>query len=31
MDMDFHIDESMIIVGARGNIGAVVNMKTKTV
>jgi hypothetical protein len=31
VDMDFHIDESMIIIGARGNVGAVVNMRTKTV
>jgi hypothetical protein len=31
VDMDFHIDESMIIIGARGNVGAVVNMNTKTV
>jgi hypothetical protein len=31
VDMDFHVDESMIIIGARGNVGAVVNMNTKTV
>jgi hypothetical protein len=31
IDMDFHIDESMVIIGARGNVGAVVNMNTRTV
>jgi hypothetical protein len=31
IDLDFHGDESQIIVGARGDVGAVVNMKTKSV
>ena len=31
LDLDFHVDESCIIVGFRGDVTALVNMKTKTV
>jgi hypothetical protein len=30
-DMDFNGDETQIIVGARGDVGALVNMRTRTV
>jgi hypothetical protein len=30
MDFDFHRDETQIVAGFRGDIGAIINLRTKT-